>query len=710
MALINKIREKSGIAVAVIAIALLLFIVGGDFFSQQSGGLFGGQNKVGEIAGTDIDYQQFVKLVDTQRQQFELSSGRSATEQDLDQIRNQVWENLIQEYAYTPEFEALGIDVSPEELREMVQGTKNMHPYVRQQFTDPNTGQFNEAQHREFINAAANKTLPIQQQSLWDNFKTNLIQIRKNEKFQNLISKADYVNKIDAKREYKALNDKVDANYLFVPYYSINDTTVKVSDADINDYYSKHKNDFNGYDSRSFDYVVYQVVPTKEDSAQLKSEITELAKGLAAAENPVAFASANSDERISESLNPNQISPEVKALLDASIVGATVGPVKDGNNYSIYKNLGTERDTLMTARASHILIRAEATAPDSVKNTARTKALDLLNQIKNGANFESLAQINGTDGTAQNGGDLGYFSNNGQMVKPFEDAIFSFRGTGLIPNLVETDFGYHIIKVTDAPNNLRYKVAGITKVLQASEATQNEAYQKAEELRSGVSNLDELKKAITKDPSLVLLSAERVSPSAQGFNTIQNARDVVLWAFSDKASEGTVSENVFVIDNNYIIAVLKSATDKENPKASDFKEQIEAKLKNEKKAENILAKLGNAQGDLAAIASKYGAGALVESVTDINFQTGMLNSAGVDAIAIGKAFGLKQGSRSKPFAGDNGVFIIETTKKTLATEIADYTAYKLQIAQKNGGYLAGSLADQAVRETAKIIDRRAKMF
>ncbi len=710
MALINKIREKSGIAVAVIAVALLLFIVGGDFFSQQSGGLLGGSNnKVGEIGGTDIDYQQFVKLVDTQRQQFELSSGRSTTEQELQQIRTQVWESLIQDYAYAPEYDALGIEVSPEELREMIQGTNNMHQYVRQQFTDPNTGQFNDAQHREFINAAANKTLTPEQQLLWNNFKTNLIQIRKNEKFQNLIGKTEFVSKIEAKKEYKIQNDKIDASYLYVPFYSINDTTVKVSDKMVSDYYSNHKNEYQGYDSRSFDYVVYQVVPAAEDSAALRDEINLLARGLAAAENPQAYANANSDERIPNSLSPNQLTPEVKSLLDNSIVGATVGPVKDGNNYSIYKYEGTERDSVQTARASHILIRADATAPDSVKAAARVKAQDILNQIKNGANFESLAQINGSDGTAQNGGDLGYFSNNGQMVKPFEDAIFGFRGTGLIPNLVTTDFGYHIIKVTDAPSNLRYKVAGITKVLSASEATQNEAYQKAEELRANVSNLEQLQAAIQKDPSLVLLSADRVNPAATNFNTIQNGREVVLWAFNENVKPGDVTDHVFVIDNNYIIAVLKSATDQEDPKASDFKDQIEFKVKNELKADIILKKL-KAEGDLETIAKNYGAGALVESVSDINFQTGMLNSAGVDPIALGRAFGQKQGNRSKPFVGENGVYIMETTKKVLAPEIADYTPYKDQVIQRKGAFMAGSLADQAIRENADIIDRRAKMF
>lgn len=713
MALINKIREKSGIAVAVIAVALMLFVVGGDFLSGNStgGGLFGSDaNKVGTINGIDVDYQQFVKLVDAQRQQLELSTGRSATDADLRNIREQVWEQLIQDNAFQPQYEELGIDVSAEELREMIQGTKNLHPYIRQQFTDPNTGQFNQAQHREFINAAANKTLPAEQQYIWDNFKSSLLQIRKSEKYQNLIASSEYITTAEAKKEYKATTDKVSAEYLYVPFYSVNDTLAKVSDSDIKNYYSNHEDEFTPFDSRSFDYVVYQVVPSPEDSTALQTEINQLARGLAGSENPEAYAAANSDVRNPYLWNSGELSDEVKSLLSTTIVGGSFGPVKDGQNYTIYKYEGTETDSLYTMRASHILIRPE-TQDDAGKAAARAKAQDLLNQIKGGADFSTMARINGTDGTAQQGGDLGYFSNDGQMVKPFEDALFGFRGEGLLPNLVETDFGYHIIEVTEAKSNLKYKLAAITKVLQPSEATLNIAYQEAEDLRAAVSSVEELKKKADEDPELILLSAQRVNPGASSFNTIQDGREVVLWAFGDDVETGDIADRVFVINDSYIVAGLTGATNAEEPKASDFKTVIETKVRNEKKADIIIGKLKDINGsDFETISKSYGAGALVESVEDITFQTGMLNSAGIDGVAIGKAFGLAVNKVSAPFKGQNGVFIMKKTNEDIAPEIADYAQYKENIRQRKGLYSSAQLADQAVRDAAEITDRRAKMF
>ena len=388
----------------------------------------------------------------------------------------------------------------------MIQGTKNLHPYVRQQFTNPQTGQYDRAQHMQFISSVANNQLPAEQKAAWDSFKTQLVQVRLREKFENLLGKSLYVNSLEAKNEYIAQTERASANYLFVPFYSVTDSTIQVTDSQLSDYLAKHKDEFQGYDSRSLDYVVFQITPTKEDSAFLNNDIRELAKGLAAAADPQEYATRNSDFRFSANRPAADVSAELKATLAATIEGAIVGPFKEGNTYTIHKYLGTSRDSLSTVRASHILISAAKDAPDSVKSAAKAKAQQILAQAKQGVDFASLARINGQDGTAQNGGDLGYFQNNGSMVKPFENAVFGFSGTGTLPNVVETDFGYHVVNVTEAKSNLIYKLATVAKVLDASEATRNELYQKAENLRTQASSTADLK-ALAQKEGLVLLPA-----------------------------------------------------------------------------------------------------------------------------------------------------------------------------------------------------------
>ncbi len=712
MALINKIRERSGIAVAVIAVALILFIVGGDLFygSGGNGGLFGGnKNKIGEIAGTTIDAQAFQAKLDAARSNYEQQAGRALQEQEVQQLRNQVWEEMIFDIAYNEEFEKLGLKVTPEELSEMIQGTKNLSPLIKQQFTNPQTGQYDRNSHIQFIDAAAKNQLPAPQKMAWEQIKKQAIKQRLLEKYNALISAATFVTTAEAKKEYEGQVSKADARYLYVPFFSVNDTTIKVSDSQLSDYLSKHKNEYTGYDSRSFNYVVYQVAPTKEDSAALYEDIKSFAKGLAAAKDPQDYATINSEIRLPFERSASELTPELKAALASAIPGAVIGPFKEGSVYSIHKYEGTTTDTAYTVRASHILIPVNKTAPDSAKALARKQAQSILDQLKQGADFATLARTNSQDGSAQQGGDLGFFK-QGAMVKPFDNAVFGFSGTGLIPNLVETDFGYHIIKVTEPKSNLKYKIASISRELQASEATRNAAYQRAETLRSGAGSEKEFEEAVKKDPKLVMLKAERVFPEATAFNTIQNAREVVLWAFNDDTKVGSVSNRVFEIGDNFIVAAVTAKSEKDSPKVDDFREALTAKVRNQIKGEQILKKLSGASGTLEQIAQKYGAGAIVEAANGINFATGLLTTPGVDPIAIGKIFSLASGKRSKPFVGENGVFIVETTRLENAPAIADYSQYKAQVLQRTGGFGASYMANQAIRDNAKIVDNRSKFF
>lgn len=710
MAIVNKIREKSGVAVVVIAIALILFIVGGDFIAgNQGGGLFGGSNnKVGEINGTSVDFQQFNGLVEVQRSQFEAQIGRSASEQELSQMREQVWEKLVYQNVYAKEFEKLGLTVTDDELREMVQGPKNIHSFVKQQFSDQ-SGNFDAASHGQFIASYANNTMPAQQRAAWDNFKRELRDIRVREKFANLLNKSSYITKSEAKAEYVATESKASGKYLYVPFYSMADSTVKVTDADVKNYYNKNKDAFNPYDNRSLAYVTFNLLPTKDDSVALMNDFRELAKGLAVATDPVEYANENSDIRTSGVRSANELSPELKSALDNTIVGAIIGPFKEDNAYSIHKFLGTENDEFYTSRASHILFRADTTMSAEERATARTEATKILDLAKSGVDFGMLASQYGTDGTAQSGGDLGTFQNNGRMVKPFEDAIFAFSGTGILPNLVTTDYGYHIIKVTEAKTNKKYNLASVVKELHVGEAESNEIYQKAEELARKLKTVKDLEEATNKDESLTLFTAENVQPGSSNINTLTNAREIVQWAYGEDAKVGKVAEKVFTIGENYVLVALKGGSDKSSPKAEDFKDIISAKIRNEKKAENITKKLGNPTGDFNAIAQKYGAGALVEEATDINFRAGMLSSAGFDPVAVGTLFGLKPGKRSKVFTGDSGVFIMESSAKTEAPNIADYSQYKAQIEQRGLG-MSGMMGEEILRLNAKIEDNRAKMY
>ncbi|MES2794481.1 MAG: peptidylprolyl isomerase [Bacteroidota bacterium] len=702
MALITKIREKSGVAVAFIAVSLILFIVGSDLLGGNS--LFSGDNQtVGEIAGEKILYPDFSAKVQEATQNFQAQSQKAPNDQEQQQIRNQVWDRYINDIAFQKEFDELGITVSNEELVDMVQGN-NIHPAIKQQFSNPQTGAFDKTQVIQFLKNL--KTMQPAQQQSWLTFEKSLAVSRVREKYENMLSLSNNVTSLEAKNDYQAQNAKVDAKYLFVPFSSIVDSTIKVTDSQLEDYLSKHKDRYKGFESRSLEYVIFNVVPTKEDSAAFYEQIKDLARGLGAATNDSAYAASNSDIVSPSAWSLTELPESVKSSLPTFNVGGVYGPFKDAGNYSILKYKGIAKDSLSTIRASHIVF-SFASKTDSAKAVARAKALAVLNQIKGGANFEAMAQQNGGDGSAQNGGDLGYFKNNGAMVKPFETAVFAFNGTGLLPNLVETDFGYHIIKVTEAKSNIKYRVSLISKVLSPSQQTRDVAYSKAELFASENNSIDKFKAAIKKD-KLISLTADRVMEGSSSINGMQNAREITLWAFGETAEKGSIS-NAFEINDNYLVAAVTGTSSKDKPSIEDYKDELKFRVIADIKAGQIVEKLNSLSGSLEQIAQKYGAGAIVETSPGITLANGSLKSAGSDPVAIGKLFGLKPSQKSKAIKGESGVFIVEGTAIQNAPEIADYSQFKNQGIQNLKG--RGSYyVSEAIKENAKIKDNKAKFY
>ena len=285
MALINKIRERSGIAVLIIAVSLILFIVGGDILGAQS--IFGGNSQaVGEIAGETIDYKDFQLKLDQARQSFEAQSGRPASEAEQQSLREQVWNQYIVDFAYKKEYEELGLTVSNDELVDMVQGN-NVSPAIQQSFTNPQTGVFDKTSVISYLKNL--KNLQPEQQLAWQNFEKSLAQDRVRQKYENLFRVGTYVTRAEAEKEYQAQTTKATLKYLFVPFYSVIDTTIKVTDTQLEDYLAKHKDEYKGFDSRTIQYVTFPITATKEDSTEMYNKIKELARGLATSTNDSTY-------------------------------------------------------------------------------------------------------------------------------------------------------------------------------------------------------------------------------------------------------------------------------------------------------------------------------------------------------------------------------------------------------------------------------------
>jgi peptidyl-prolyl cis-trans isomerase D len=223
------------------------------------------------------------------------------------------------------------------------------------------------------------------------------------------------------------------------------------------------------------------------------------------------------------------------------------------------------------------------------------------------------------------------------------------------------------------------------------------------------STLEAFLENLKKDPSLVPFTAERVRKDARNLNSLQNAREVILWAFNDETELNKVNPKPFQVDNQYVVAVVTNQTSADKATINDFRDELTMKVRNELKAEQILKKLGAANGKLEDLAKSYGPQAIVETASDVTLSSASLKNVGFDPAAVGRIFGLKKGQRSKPFAGESGVMVLELENLTPAPEIADYSQYKNQLQQTYSGRTTYYLTE-VIKENSNIKDDRSKFY
>ena len=709
MALINKIRERSGIAIGFIAIGMLIFIVAGDLFGGQSRFFGGPDTTVGAIAGSSVDYKDFEAEFDKAKMNFANQQGRQPNDQEAAGLRDQTWNSLISRTMLDKQFAALGLTVTDKELKDMVQGA-NPHPAIKQAFTDPKTGVFDRAKVKEYLRGL-DKQAP-EQQAAWHDFENNLRPDRMRTKYEALLKMSSYVTKFEAERLKSEQEMSAAADVLFVPYFSVADSLIAVTDAQLTDYIARHRDRFKVEEGRSIEYVTIPVTASADDSAAVVQEMAQLATQFKTTANDSLFVRANSDQPYSAAFVGLGDLPQELRNAGNLTVGEVYGPFKVNGGLQLVKVSAEKMGAAPAARASHILIKAAAQTPEA-EAEAKQKAQDLINRINKGEDFAALAAQFGTDGTASQGGDLGYFT-KGRMVPEFETAIFGAKALGTLPAPVKTQFGYHVIKITAMPNARTYQLATIQKAIQPSDLTHEAAYTKAQQLRASAADRAALVAAIAKDNTLAKQEAKDFPSTSRGVNNLQNARELVRWAYNEETQLGAISDPIEV-DNQFVIATLTGKREKGYATAENAREQVTAEVRKELKGKMITDKLAAAKGQtLQDIAASYGPQAQVKQAPSVQFGNGSLPEVGYEPAAVGALFGLKPGKRSAPIAGEQGVLIVQLDKMNEPAAqpqqpAQDAVALRKQLEQQRQSRAQNALY-QALQEKADVQDMRVKFY
>lgn len=693
------LRNRAGIIiVCAIGFAIVAFLLG-DILNYSGPILNRNQNEVGSIDGESIDYPTFNNQVDMAKANFQQQSGGNLSPQMTTYIVENIWNQQVSQVLLTKELERIGLSVGKNELSDLVTGqnpSQQLIPY----FTNPSTGEFDRNQLNVFLSNIKNEPSNSQQRMQWEEILKGIKDGRLQEKYINLIENSVYVTNLEASDNFTNKSKMANFEYVLADYSTAESVTP--TDADYEKYYNEHKRAFQAKQAmRSFEYVVFEAIPTAADSASSKAGIEATLKEFKSSENDSLFAAIKSDTKYPLIYRK---SGNLPPLLDSAIFsgkqGEVVGPVYENGTYEIAKILDS-RMSPDSVQASHILLNP---ATEGGLDKAQAKADSLKQLIQNGADFAGLAKEFGTDASRESGGDLGTFA-RGSMIPDFEDAVFNGK-TGDLFTLT-TQYGVHLIRIQRQVGSSRVvKAAIVDNQIKNSDETLQAAFAKASDFFGNATS--ENFNQVAQDMGVEVQKADRILPMQGQIGNIDNPREIIRWAF--EAEKGAVSDKIIEIDNKNIIAKLTQVIPEGIPSLETVKSDIEPEVIKQVKAAQLTEKINQAKGgkdDLKSIASSLNT--KVQSVENVVFANPIIPGVAQEATVIGTLFGLQPTETAGPIAGEQGVYLVQLKDFTNPEAPQDFSAQKQQILQSMKQRIPSEVF-QTLESKAEITDNRVKFY
>ncbi|MGK9117173.1 peptidylprolyl isomerase [Olivibacter jilunii] len=701
MGLMTFLRNRAGIIIVVIiGLAIVAFLLG-DVIRFGTPFWASHQNEVGNIDGESISYTDFNNQVEQSINNMRQQMGGNMSPQMTSYAVEDAWNQNLRRLLLDKELERIGLGVGKNELQDMVTG-KNPSPMIAQNFGNPQTGEIDRNQLNQFLANVAKEPANSELSRQWGTFLEAMRDNRLQQKYNNLVQNSVYVTSLEATEDYNQRNKIANFSYVLLDYASIPDKDIKLTDADYQNYYNEHKAAFkNQMETRSFDYVVFNAQPTAQDTALAKETITKLTEELAKSTNDSLFAVSNSEQKRPVSyIKKGTLSPALDSLVFSAAKGSTVGPVYSNGVYESAKILDV-RNSPDSVTARHILLNP---ATEGGVDKAMAKADSIKNLILKGGNFAALAVEFGTDGTKDNGGELGTFA-RGSMIPAFENAVFDAKPGDVF--VLNTQYGVHIIKV-DAQKGMSkvVKAAIIDKSVSSSNETLRAAYSKASDFFGKANSQNFAEEA--KKAGLTVEHADNITPMQGYLPNLETPREVIKWAF--KAEKGDLTDKVYELDNQYVIAKLTNIRPKGQLSLEDVKKEIEPAVLNKVKATRLAQKLNDAlQGakSIDQIAQKVGKTPKAEQ--NIVFANPILPGVAQENKVVGTVFGLQPKQLSKPIEGNQGVYVVQVTDFVNPPALDKVDQQKQQVRQQLR-QRASNQSFQALLDKADIKDNRVRFY
>lgn len=706
MAVLGQIRQRSFFLILVIGLALFAFVISGVFTNGMDSST--PSEPIAIINDTEVDLNLFRFNVEQTEKNYNYSTLQSVSA---------VWEQTIRNTILNQEFEILGIDAGIGQLEEIISSNNAF-------LNDPRflneSGFFDFGLFTNFI--VSMKTNNPEGYESWKSQEVNLIAMAKEKIYLDLIrSSAGFTNN-EGKLAYHIENDKVSIQYLQLPYSLIPDSIISISDREIKNYISNNTEQFKREPTRSIRYVVFDEEASEEDFLNQRnyleslidnrieyndvSKLNDTIIGFNSTNNIYDFVSQYSSKEFDSIYKAKgQLSPEYAEIIFNLTKDEVFGPYKDGKDLKISRVI--DRKPGGSIRASHILVAYKGASRasnsiDRTKNEAKTKANKLFSRIRRNPNlFEKLVKDNSDGPSNVLEGDLGFFQ-EGYMAKELYDFANKNR-IGRI-GLVETEFGFHIVKIKDKQDVVL--TADIIQPIIPSELTSNNVFKKATtfEMETIKAEKTDFEK-IADSQKLLLKKIDFVNLLDDNLPGLPNQRQIVQWLFNSSTEVGDIKK-FSISPGGYVVVQLTKQRDKDIAEIDEVRSLIFEKLKNEKKAKLLRKQYANLTSleELSNISNLE-----IQTASALTQLNAVLAGAGKEPYVVGAAFSMENNETSNLINGLNGIYKIKLLEKVIADDLASYRAYSNSLRNAENSRINTAIFE-ALKSSSTIQDNRSLYY
>ena len=712
MATLQKIRSKGPLLVIVIGLALFAFIAGDAWKVLQP---HQGKQDVGEVNGEVLSAQDYQKMVDELSEVIKLTNGlNSLTEDQLNNVKDQVWQSYVNNKLIAEQAEKLGLKVTDAEIQSIIdQGT---HPLLMQTpFRNPQTGMFDKDMLKKFLVDYANlnaSQMPAQyveyyqkMGAFWQFVEKTLAQSTLAEKYQNLVAKSLISNPVAAEDAFNSRTEQSDLLLAGVPYSSINDSTIQVSDSEIKDRYNEKKEQFKQLvETRDIRYIDVKVVPSDADRKAVEKEVTEYSNQLASttADFGTFIRSTGSSVNYSDVPVSKSVFPaDVASRLDSTNVNEVYGPYynQTDDSFNAFKLLAK------VSSPDSIQFRQIQVYADTEEKT-KTLADSIYNALKGGADFAAVAKIYGQTGEAT---WVNAQSWEGSELDADNSKFINTLLNQPVNELANLNMGQAnlILQVMNKKSmQTKYKVAVVKREVEFSKETYNAAYNKFSQFVAQNTTIDSMVKN-AEESGYTLMPRTDLSSAEHYVGGVRSTREALKWIFA--AKPGEVSPLYECGENDHLMVVaLDKIHEAGYRDINSVAEMLRAEIRRDKKAEKIMEEMKK-YNSIAQV--KEMKDAVSDSVKHVTFSAPAYISVTRSSEPVIGAVAAKTAANkvSAPIKGNGGVYMIQVYAKEKGSEKFDAKQEEATLTNM-AVRIAGNQIINDLYQKAKVVDQRYLFF